>query len=86
MDLSKDGESVVFSMADHGYGIPEEHRDMMFQKFYRIKPYKKQKVNGLGLAYVREVILKKNGLISFESNPDIGTRFIVRLPLQSEEV
>lgn len=86
LDLSKEGDSVVFSVTDHGYGIPEEHRDKMFQKFYRIKAYNRQKGNGLGLAYVREVVIKHNGSITFESNPDIGTRFIVRLPMQLEEV
>lgn len=86
VDLRKDDDFVVFSVTDHGYGIPEEHRDKMFQKFYRIKAYNRQKGNGLGLAYVREVILKHNGSISFESDPDIGTRFIVRLPMQLEEV
>ncbi len=86
VDLSMEGDSVVFSVTDHGFGIPEEHRDKMFQKFYRINAYKKQKGNGLGLAYVKEVVIKHNGTISFESNPDIGTRFIVRLPMQLEEV
>lgn len=85
VDLGMEGTDVVFSVTDHGYGIPEEHRDKMFQKFYRIKAYNRQKGNGLGLAYVKEVVHKHNGTITFESNPEIGTRFIVRLPQEMGE-
>jgi signal transduction histidine kinase len=85
VELGMDGSYVVFSVTDHGFGIPEEHRDKMFQKFYRIKAYNRQKGNGLGLAYVKEVVLKHNGTITFESNPEIGTRFIVRLPQEMGE-
>lgn len=80
VDLTAGAESVILRVTDHGFGIPEEHRDKLFQKFYRIKAYKKQKGNGLGLAYVREIVIKHNGAITFESDADIGTRFIVRLP------
>lgn len=85
VELGMDDSSVVFSVTDHGFGIPEEHRDKMFQKFYRIKAYNRQKGNGLGLAYVKEVVLKHNGTITFESNPEIGTKFIVRLPQEMGE-
>jgi signal transduction histidine kinase len=85
VDLGMEGADVVFSVTDHGFGIPEEHRDKMFQKFYRIKAYNRQKGNGLGLAYVKEVVHKHNGTITFESNPEIGTRFIVRLPQEMGE-
>ncbi len=86
VDLGIDSGHVVFSVTDHGFGIPEEHRDKMFNKFYRIKAYNRQKGNGLGLAYVKEVVTKHHGAITFESNPDIGTRFMVSLPLETAEV
>jgi signal transduction histidine kinase len=85
VDLGMRGADVVFSVTDHGFGIPEEHRDKMFQKFYRIKAYNRQKGNGLGLAYVKEVVQKHKGTITFESNPEIGTTFIVRLPQEIGE-
>lgn len=85
VELGMEQRDVVFSVTDHGFGIPEEHRDKLFQKFYRIKAYNRQKGNGLGLAYVKGVVLKHNGSITFESNPEIGTRFIVRLPQELDE-
>lgn len=85
VDLGMQGADVVFSVTDYGFGIPEEHRDKMFQKFYRIKAYNRQKGNGLGLAYVKEVVQKHKGTITFESNPEIGTTFIVRLPQEIGE-
>ena len=74
-------DKVHFSITDHGYGIPDEHREKIFQKFYRIQSYSKEKGTGLGLAYVREIIKKHNGEIKLESNSEIGSRFTISLPI-----
>jgi len=71
---------VVFSVTDYGYGIAEEHREKIFKKFYRIKEYDLEKGTGLGLPHVREIIRLHDGTITVDSNPDIGSRFTVRLP------
>ena len=74
-------DKVHFSITDHGYGIPDEHREKIFQKFYRIQSYSKEKGTGLGLAYVKEIIKKHNGDIKLESNAEIGSRFTISLPI-----
>lgn len=77
---------IHFSITDHGYGIPEEHMEKVFQKFYRINSYSKERGTGLGLAYVKEIINKHNGTIKIESNPEIGTRFTISLPIDESDI
>jgi signal transduction histidine kinase len=72
---------VNLSVTDHGYGISDEHMTKIFQKFYRINEYSKEKGTGLGLSYVKEVIKKHDGEVNVESNPDIGSRFTISLPI-----
>jgi signal transduction histidine kinase len=74
-------QHIYMSITDHGYGIRDEHLPKIFQKFYRIQEYSKEKGTGLGLAYVKEVIKKHNGEIKVESSTEIGTRFTIMLPL-----
>ncbi len=80
---SSDGYSI-FSITDHGYGIPEGERDKIFRKFYRAKAHHTIDGNGLGLSHVKEIVTRHNGTISVESNPQIGTRFMVKLPENDE--
>lgn len=74
-------DQVHLSVTDHGYGISDEHMEKIFQKFYRIDEYSKEKGTGLGLSYVKEVIKKHEGDIKVESNPEIGSRFTISLPI-----
>lgn len=78
------GEWLVISITDYGYGIQEEYQEQIFKKFYRIKAYKTEQGTGLGLPYVKEIVERHDGHISVESNQEIGSRFIVRLPLLTE--
>lgn len=84
--LWSDGNFVSFSVTDHGYGIPKEYHEKIFQKFYRIKAYNSQKGTGLGLPYVKEIVNKHSGIIIVESNPSLGTRFTVNLPVEVSEL
>jgi signal transduction histidine kinase len=71
---------LLFSVTDYGYGIPPQHHDNIFKKFYRIKEYDVEKGTGLGLPHVREIVRLHEGTITVESDADIGTRFTVRIP------
>lgn len=82
--LRSDGELVYFSVTDHGYGIPDEYIVMIFQKFFRIQAYSKEKGTGLGLPYVKEVVKKHSGDIKVESNPQIGTRVTISFPISDD--
>ncbi|MFZ1261767.1 MAG: ATP-binding protein, partial [Chitinophagaceae bacterium] len=82
IDLRGNEENIVLNVADNGIGIPQEYKDKVFDKFFRI-PHgdtHNAKGYGLGLSYVAQVIQKHNGTIYIESQPDTGTIFTITLP------
>lgn len=86
--LTKNNDSVVFSITDYGYGIPLEAQEKLFSKFYRVHSNKKaqqQTGTGLGLAYVKEIVTYHNGSITVESTPEIGCRFTISLPWEGND-
>jgi signal transduction histidine kinase len=65
---------------DSGCGIPAKEINKIFDPFFTTKPVGKG--TGQGLAIAHDVIVKKHGgTISADSEPGVGTTFIVRLPL-----
>jgi signal transduction histidine kinase len=78
-----DGNNFVVSVSDNGYGMEEAQKNMIFQKFYRIKTEKTRHIvgTGLGLAIVLELVESLGGNISVKSVPDAGSTFTVTIPL-----
>ncbi len=74
---------LVVSITDHGAGIPEDVKPRIFEAFFTTKP--QGSGTGLGLEIVHRIVTQKfGGTIDVESAPG-DTKFIVRLPLKSEE-
>jgi signal transduction histidine kinase len=69
------------TVSDLGYGIPENERRAVFEKFYRIGNEETRQTTGtgLGLYIVRQVVLAHQGAIRVEDNLPQGTRFVVEL-------
>ncbi len=84
MELRADSDAVIFSITDYGYGIPPEAQSKLFTKFYRVPNSKSKEIGtGLGLAYVKEIVTRHGGTISLDSNPQIGCRFTITLPIKA---
>ena len=64
---------------DNGPGIPELHRDLIFEPFHRVIP--KDQGTGLGLHLVKNIITHHGGDIRIEETPGGGATFEIRLPL-----
>lgn len=77
-----DGESVEFSIADTGCGIPPENLDKIFLPFFTTKP--PGQGTGLGLSLSYSIVNSMGGTIDVESSPGKGSRFTVTIPLRKE--
>ena len=71
---------VILAVEDDGPGIPEEHREKIFERFFR-GAGDRSGSSGLGLAIVRSVADSHDGNVSLEEPLDgRGARFVVRIP------
>jgi len=71
------GDSVELTISDTGCGIPQEHAAKIFAPFFTTK----SRGTGLGLAVVKKIIDRHQGVIKVDSKVGEGTRFTIRLPL-----
>ncbi|GLI04996.1 hypothetical protein YDYSG_10260 [Paenibacillus tyrfis] len=81
LTLRQDGQAVQFLVQDYGLGIPEEAKDKLFSKFYRVDNSDRRQIGGtgLGLSIVREIVEGHEGTIAFESEMGAGSTFSVTL-------
>jgi CheY-like chemotaxis protein len=70
------GNYVRLSITDEGVGIPERYLKRIFDPYFTTKP----KGNGLGLASTYSIIKNHQGLITVESEINVGSTFTIYLP------
>ena len=76
-------ERIEITIRDNGIGIRKDDLKKIFEKFYRVSTGNRHDVKGfgLGLAYVRKMVGELGGEISVESELNVGTKFIITLPI-----
>ncbi|MDY6830621.1 MAG: response regulator [Thermodesulfobacteriota bacterium] len=70
------------SVTDTGFGIAEQYREKIFEKFFRVKDENTRFITGtgLGLPIVKGLVEQMGGTIELASQPGKGSTFTVRLP------
>lgn len=76
-------DRVRLVVRDTGIGIPPEHHERIFERFYRIDKGRSRRLGGtgLGLSIVKHLVQLYGGDIHFDSIPGEGTTFYVDFPL-----
>lgn len=77
--VARDSAGVRIDVTDNGPGIPQEHRERVFEPFHRVRP--DVPGTGLGLAICAEAVHRHGGTIRVADGPEgTGTTFSVHLP------
>lgn len=83
--LDSTDSSVIVRISDNGIGMDETIISRVFEKFYQGDKAHSDEGNGLGLALVKRIIDLHGGGIDVESQPQKGSTFTVKLPLQDNK-
>ena len=79
-------DSALLTIRDTGIGIPKEHQERIFERFYRVDKSRSKSTGGtgLGLAIVKHILIKLDAAISLKSEPDKGTEITISFPAVRE--
>lgn len=87
VSLRHEGIDVVISVTDTGVGIAPIDQPRVFERFFRADPARSREAggSGLGLAICQSIVEAHGGQITFTSQSEQGTTFLVRLPVLVEQ-
>jgi len=83
LSLRTADKQALVTVADTGIGIALEQTTRIFEPFVRLDDARSRETGGtgLGLSIARAIVLVHGGTLTVESQPGVGSRFTIRLPL-----
>lgn len=80
-------KKIKITVEDTGIGIPKEHHQRIFERFYVVDKSRSRQSGGtgLGLSIVKHIVLMYNGSINLESKVGVGTKFEIILPVKDSD-
>ena len=86
--VNRAGGEIVVKVEDTGCGIPEEDRNYIFERFYRVDQARSRQLGGtgLGLSIVREIVARHGGRVWVESEVGRGSSFYFALPFEQKKM
>jgi signal transduction histidine kinase len=82
----RNGETITFTVADNGSGIPQEYLDTVFDRFESHAGGAGRGGAGRGLSIVKSCAELRGGRVEIASGAESGTTVTVRLPVDPEAV
>lgn len=81
----KRGNDIIITVKDNGIGIPDEDKDRIFERFYRVDKGRSRELGGtgLGLSISKQIVEAHNGRIVMRSKYNIGTEVDIILPIKN---
>ena len=75
-------DGTTLTVRDTGIGIPKEHHERIFERFYRVDKNRSRAIGGtgLGLSIVKHGAIFHNAELTMDSNPGVGTVISLRFP------
>lgn len=82
VEIRDEDDKVILSVADTGIGIPEEHQERIFERFYRVDKSHSKEIGGtgLGLSIVKHAARLHDAVTELHSVVDGGTTVTVTFP------
>ena len=83
VQVEKTKEQVNLIVTDTGIGIPLEHQNRIFERFYRVDKSRSKETGGtgLGLAIVKHIVAQHDAELILESMPGEGTKITISFPV-----
>ena len=84
VDAGIRGGNVWIEVSDTGIGIPQQDRERIFDRFYRVDKARSRESGGtgLGLSIAREIVLRHHGSIALTDHEGPGTTVRIVLPIR----
>jgi signal transduction histidine kinase len=83
LQLTREDDTAVIAVTDHGIGIPRDEQERIFERFHRVSTglVHDVKGSGLGLSLVQHIAKAHGGEVTVDSEVGKGSTFKIRLPI-----